>query len=77
MIVCYDNLSKQYLGCASYYFSNYGFFVCSINNENYIDINDTDYDKRSALHLAACEGHFDAVNYLLKHNAGYIDGKDR
>ena len=26
----------------------------------------SDYDKRSALHLASAEGHFECVEYLLK-----------
>ena len=29
-----------------------------------------DYDGRTALHLAACEGHADAVNFLLEHCDG-------
>jgi glutaminase len=30
-----------------------------------IDLNIADYDGRTALHLAAAEGHFDAVKFLL------------
>lgn len=52
-------------------------FYCRIENEKYIDINDTDYDTRSALHLAACGGHIEAVKFLLKNNAGYLERKDR
>ncbi|XP_052089507.1 uncharacterized protein LOC127726240 [Mytilus californianus] len=48
-----------------------------ICNQKYIDINDTDYDTRSALHLAACEGKYDAVVYLLQNNAGHLERKDR
>ncbi|CAG2194054.1 unnamed protein product [Mytilus edulis] len=48
-----------------------------IENEKYIDINDTDYDTRSALHLAACGGHINAVEFLLNNNAGYLERKDR
>ncbi|XP_071164686.1 alpha-latrocrustotoxin-Lt1a-like [Mytilus edulis] len=46
-------------------------------NQRYIDMYDTDYDNRSALHLAACQGHYEAVEYLLKNNAGYPKGVDR
>ncbi|CAC5360683.1 unnamed protein product [Mytilus coruscus] len=49
----------------------------SLSNQRYIDMHDTDNDKRSALHLAACEGHFSSVEYLLHHNAGYTKAKDR
>lgn len=52
-------------------------FHCRICNQKYIDINDTDYDTRSALHLAACEGKYDAVVYLLQNNAGHLERKDR
>lgn len=33
--------------------------------ENGVGINDADYDERTALHLAACEGHVDVVKHLL------------
>lgn len=52
------------------------FFYCRIENEKYIDINDTDYDTRSALHLAACGGHYKAVAFLLNNDAGYLERKD-
>ena len=31
-----------------------------------VDLNNYDYDKRTALHLACSEGHFETVEYLLK-----------
>ncbi|XP_052089505.1 alpha-latroinsectotoxin-Lt1a-like [Mytilus californianus] len=48
-----------------------------IKYQNYINMNDTDCDKRSALHLAACEGYVDAVKYLLNNNNVYHKGTDR
>lgn len=33
------------------------------------DFNLPDYDGRTPLHLASCEGHVDTVRYLLKHGA--------
>eukprot|EP00277_Geminigera_cryophila_P000616 CAMPEP_0179421922 /NCGR_PEP_ID=MMETSP0799-20121207/10102_1 /TAXON_ID=46947 /ORGANISM="Geminigera cryophila, Strain CCMP2564" /LENGTH=893 /DNA_ID=CAMNT_0021195917 /DNA_START=41 /DNA_END=2722 /DNA_ORIENTATION=+ len=35
-----------------------------------------DYDKRSALHLSAAEGHVDVVDYLIRHKADVL-AKDR
>lgn len=34
-----------------------------------LDINKGDYDKRTPLHLASSEGHYDVVEYLCKHGA--------
>ena len=34
-----------------------------------IDINEGDYDKRTAMHLAATEGNIEVVEYLLRHGA--------
>lgn len=41
-----------------------------------VDINQSDYDNRTALHLAAAEGHLDIVKYLVE-NGAEIDVKDR
>jgi ankyrin repeat protein len=38
---------------------------------------DTDYDKRSALHLAAVMGNVDAVDFLLKNHFCFPDARDR
>eukprot|EP00961_Rhodomonas_salina_P166296 2241068-Rhodomonas_salina.1 len=37
--------------------------------DNGVGVNDADYDGRTALHLAACEGHEDVVKYLLDKRA--------
>ena len=37
--------------------------------DNGVEVNCADYDGRTALHLAACEGHGDIVDYLLMANA--------
>lgn len=34
-----------------------------------IDLNACDYDARTALHLAACEGHLEVCKYLVSHDA--------
>jgi len=44
--------------------------------EGSCDVNYCDYDKRTALHLAAAEGHVATVNLLLKHGASE-SAKDR
>lgn len=41
-----------------------------------ISVNDSDYDNRSALHLAVAEGHFDIVKYLVDNGAD-VEAKDR
>eukprot|EP00052_Salpingoeca_macrocollata_P028845 m.283688 g.283688 ORF g.283688 m.283688 type:complete len:697 (+) comp22906_c2_seq24:1334-3424(+) len=41
-----------------------------------LDVNVTDYDRRSALHLAACEGHAQVVSLLVSKGAR-VDVKDR
>ncbi len=41
-----------------------------------IDVNSTDYDKRSPLHLAASEGKVQAAEWLLKHKAN-VNAVDR
>jgi glutaminase len=41
-----------------------------------VDLNESDYDGRTPLHLAASEGQSDAVRFLVKHGA-IVDAKDR
>ena len=41
-----------------------------------IDVNSSDYDKRTPLHLACAEGNFEAVEVLLL-NGGECNIKDR
>ena len=38
---------------------------------------DTDYDKRSALHLAAVTGNVKAVDFLLKNHFCFPEAHDR
>lgn len=46
-----------------------------IEEENF-NVNDADYDGRTALHLASEEGHLDAVRYLVRQGAN-INCEDR
>lgn len=41
-----------------------------------IDVNSIDLDGRTALHIAACEGHVEVVKLLLTRKAN-IDARDR
>ena len=41
-----------------------------------VDVNSIDLDGRTALHIAACEGHTDVVELLLSRKAN-IDARDR
>ena len=41
-----------------------------------VDVNSIDLDGRTALHIAACEGHADVVKLLLSRKAN-IDARDR
>jgi len=43
---------------------------------NGVGPNESNYDKRTALMIASCEGHIPVVTYLLEHGAD-IDVKDR
>lgn len=40
------------------------------------DFNIPDYDGRTPLHLACCEGHLETVRFLLKHGAS-VHASDR
>lgn len=42
-----------------------------------LDINESDYDKRTALHLAASEGKLDVVKFLKEKLLAHINAKDR
>lgn len=41
-----------------------------------VDVNSIDLDDRTALHIAACEGHVEVVELLLSRKAN-IDARDR
>lgn len=70
-------MERSFLGTQIFSLSFIFLSVCRIKYQDYINMNDTDYDKRSALHLAACEGYVDAVKYLLNNNDVYHKGRDR
>ena len=42
-----------------------------------IDFNECDYDGRTALHLAAAEGRYEVVDYLVSHSNVNVNVKDR
>eukprot|EP00252_Welwitschia_mirabilis_P004144 TRINITY_DN14367_c0_g1_i3.p1 TRINITY_DN14367_c0_g1~~TRINITY_DN14367_c0_g1_i3.p1 ORF type:complete len:437 (-),score=71.32 TRINITY_DN14367_c0_g1_i3:101-1411(-) len=44
--------------------------------DNGMDVNSKDFDSRTALHVAACEGHVDVVNLLIRRGAN-VNAKDR
>jgi hypothetical protein len=44
--------------------------------ENGVSVTDSDYDKRTALHLASCEGRKDVVEFLMEHKAD-VHARDR
>jgi ankyrin repeat protein len=39
-----------------------------LDNDNNIDINKSDYDNRTALHIACQHGYWDIVSYLIDNN---------
>jgi ankyrin repeat protein len=41
------------------------------------DINVADYDGRTAMHLAACEGHIHIIQFLVNTAKAKFDVKDR
>ncbi|XP_052080387.1 serine/threonine-protein phosphatase 6 regulatory ankyrin repeat subunit A-like isoform X2 [Mytilus californianus] len=44
--------------------------------EDYIDMDVVDINKRSALHLAACEGQNEVLEYIFRHNFCFLEAKD-
>ena len=50
--------------------------VRELLHKNKVDVNAADYDKRTALHLAASEGHYEIVKILLESRAS-INARDR
>ncbi|XP_069385246.1 glutaminase liver isoform, mitochondrial-like [Paralichthys olivaceus] len=42
-----------------------------------VDVNAVDYDERSALHVAATEGHTEVIRFLLKNTGANPALKDR
>ena len=42
-----------------------------------VDLNASDYDGRTALHVAAAEGQFEVVKFLLHTDNIYANPKDR
>lgn len=45
--------------------------------EDYINMGDTDINKRSALHLAACERQNGVLEYINRHGYCSLGAKDR
>jgi glutaminase len=45
--------------------------------ENFVDINSADYDSRTALHLAASNGHMNVLEYLASDKDIKLDPEDR
>lgn len=50
--------------------------VKELLDDGVVDVNSIDLDGRTALHIAACEGHVDVVQFLLTRKAN-IDARDR
>ncbi|XP_063430338.1 putative ankyrin repeat protein RF_0381 [Mytilus trossulus] len=48
-----------------------------LRNEQCIDMEDVDYDSRSALHLAACSNQTKAVDFIVKHHLCFPEATDR
>ena len=42
-----------------------------------VNMSQSDYDKRTALHLASCENHIDIVRFLIRVGEVQIDPRDR
>ncbi|KAH9301599.1 hypothetical protein KI387_013182, partial [Taxus chinensis] len=50
--------------------------VHALLNHHKVDVNSADFDDRTALHVAACEGHAHVVNLLLSRGAN-VNARDR
>ncbi|VDI29999.1 glutaminase, partial [Mytilus galloprovincialis] len=48
-----------------------------LRHESCIDMEDVDYDSRSALHLAACSNQTQAVDFIVKHHLCFPEATDR
>ena len=51
-------------------------FLSQLTTKNRIPVDARDYDRRTALHLAASEGEYDVVKLLIENRAG-INVRDR
>ncbi|CAG2202732.1 ANKRD50 [Mytilus edulis] len=51
--------------------------LCKLRHESCIDMEDVDYDSRSALHLAACSNQTQAVDFIVKHHLCFPEATDR
>lgn len=48
-----------------------------LRHESCIDMEDVDYDSRSALHQAACSNRIQAVDFIVKHHLCFPEATDR